>query len=83
MEEADGRVPRLPEPPPLLRWAATFSIAFLDGRSEWHPWSLSHDRPSKKVLLLTGDGDVEERRYLRDGERIQSGNEMVIIVLYV
>lgn len=68
-----------PEPPPLLPWAASFSSTLLDGRTEWRPGSLSLDRPSQTVMLLTSDGEIEEGRRLREGEQIQNGSEMVIM----
>ena len=67
-----------PETAPPLQWAATFSTAFLDGRLEWRVGSLYLDRPDL-CFLRNSDGKIEEGRRLRDGERISSGNEMVLL----
>ncbi|XP_044344724.1 uncharacterized protein [Triticum aestivum] len=72
------RCRRSPDPPPPMRWAATFSSAFLDGRTDWRPGSLFLDRPAF-CFLRNGDDKIEEGRHLRTGERIQSGTEMVLL----
>ena len=69
---------RPPETPPPLRWAVTFSTAFLDGRLEWRVGSLYLDRPDF-YFLRNSDGKIEEGRHLRPGERISTGNEMVLL----
>lgn len=69
---------RSPNPPPPLRWAVTFSSAFLDGRTDWRPNSFFLDWPDF-CFLWNSDGKIEEGRHLHAGERIQSGTEMVLL----
>ena len=70
---------RSPEAPPPLQWPASFSSAFLDGRSDWRPGSLFLDRPHNFFFLRNVDGKIEEGRLLRSGEWISLGIEMVLV----
>lgn len=68
---------RLPEPPPPLRWSATFSSAPFDGRMDWRPGSLFLDRPHNFFFLRDDGGKIVEGRLLREKEWILPGLEMV------
>lgn len=68
----------MPEPPPHLRWSASFSSAFIDGRSGRHPGAIVLHSPSGWTTLRDDTDDSLAGRYLREGERILTGVEMVI-----